>query len=259
MSLRPWSAIINGMKTSARLLSAFSVLALSSLGSGCLKSRVHLREESENAPQSVPAQVQEVEPKGQYVIDELRSEITRLTGKIEELERQQNQAHQKEASAQGEEAKKLEKRVSELETAQAAVIEQLKKLQNAALQASVDPAELFEKGRKQLTSGDLEGSIESFTNYLKSPKAKAAEDATFLRGEALYELKQYNRAIADYAQFPEKFTRSPRMPQALYKIGMSFLALQNKSDARAFFTELIEKFPKSPEAKKARSKLAGRN
>lgn len=225
--------------------------------SGCLKSRVNLREESDSphSPQTMPAQVQEVEPKGQYVIDELRSEITRLTGKIDELERNQSQAAQKENGIQSEATKKLEKRIVELETAQAELIEQLKKVQNTAAQAQADPSELLDKGKQQLGSGDLEAAVESFSSYLKAPRIKQAEEATFLRGEALYELKQYNRAIADFAQFPEKFTRSTRMPQALYKIGLSFLALQNKTDARAFFTELIEKFPKSPEAKKARSKL----
>jgi len=247
---RPRTAALTVLATLACVPLSFSL-------TGCLKSRAQLREESDapQAQQTIPAQVQEVEPKGQYVLDELRSEITRLTGKIDELEHNQSQASQKAAGAQSEEAKKLERRVVELEAAQAALIEQLKKVQATAAQAASDPNELLDKGKKQLGTGDLEGAIESLSAYLKSPRASAAEEATYLRGEALYELKQYNRAIADFAQFPEKFTRSHRMPQVLYKIGLSFLALQNKSDARAFFSELIEKFPKSPEAKKARSKL----
>ena len=65
----------------------------------------------------------------------------------------------------------------------------------------------------------------------------------------------FGRLITDYATFPEKFTRSKHMPTVLYKIGMGFLALKQKEDAHTFFQELLDKFHKSPEAKKAREKL----
>jgi len=76
-----------------------------------------------------------------------------------------------------------------------------------------------------------------------------------MRAEAYYQLKQYKKAIVDYSKFPEKFTTSKKMPVALLKIGQSFDALGMRDDAKSFYQELIEKFPKSQEAKKARSKL----
>jgi len=45
------------------------------------------------------------------------------------------------------------------------------------------------------------------------------------------------------------------MPEALYKIGMSFESLGMGEDAKGFYQELVEKYPKSPEAKKARKKV----
>ena len=65
-------------------------LALST--SGCLKTRAQLKEESEDKETSkgVPAQpLQEVQPQGQYVVDELKDEMTRMEGRIEDLERAQ--------------------------------------------------------------------------------------------------------------------------------------------------------------------------
>ena len=44
------------------------------------------------------------------------------------------------------------------------------------------------------------------------------------------------------------------MPSVLYKIGLSFEGLGMKDDARGFFQELVEKYPKSPEAIKAKKK-----
>ena len=47
------------------------------------------------------------------------------------------------------------------------------------------------------------------------------------------------------------------MPTALYKIGLSFESLGMKDDAKGFYQELIEKHPKSQEAKKAKAKMKG--
>jgi TolA-binding protein len=58
----------------------------------------------------------------------------------------------------------------------------------------------------------------------------------------------------DYSQFPEKFPKSPRTPKALFQIALSFDALEMKDDARGFYQELAEKYPNSPEAKKAKAK-----
>ena len=90
--------------------------------------------------------------------------------------------------------------------------------------------------------------------YLKNTKAKQHEEATFIRAESYYSLAQYKKAIVDYSKFPEKFTKSKRMPLALYKIGLSFEHLGMKEDAKGFYQELVEKFPKSPEGVKARAK-----
>ena len=46
-----------------------------------------------------------------------------------------------------------------------------------------------------------------------------------------------------------------RLPLALYNIGLSFDALGMKSDAQGFYAEVVEKFPRSAEAKKAKAKL----
>jgi TolA-binding protein len=151
------------------------------------------------------------------------------------------------------EMKKLEARIEELEHAQASMIETIKKLQSATPPA--DPAELFEKGKNQHAAGNHEAAIDALSAYLKSSKPKQAEEATFLRGESLYETKQYQKAIGDYSKFPEKYTKSKKMPYVLMKIGQSFDALGMRDDAKAFYQELVEKFPKSPEAKKARKKI----
>src|SRR4051812_42650293 len=69
-------------------------LALCLTFSGCLKTRAQLRDDDDRdgPTKPVPAQVQEVQPQGQYVLDEIKSELTRMNGRIEDLERTQKQA-----------------------------------------------------------------------------------------------------------------------------------------------------------------------
>jgi tol-pal system protein YbgF len=231
------------------------VVALTLSLSSCLKTRAQLRDDEDVGPQAPQrAQVEEVRPQG-YAIDEVKSEITRLEGRVEDLERTKNDAGAQQAAqkANSEQFKKLETRIIELENAQANMIAEIQKLQQVSTPS--DPAEAFDKGKASFESGKFDSAVENFTTYLKNPKAKKSEDAVFLRGESFYALKQYKKAIVDFSKFPEKFTKSKRMPQALFRIGQSFEGLGMKSDAQGFFAEIVEKYPKSPEAKKARAKL----
>jgi len=233
-----------------------SLLLISLLATSCLKTRAQLKDDSsdqDNGPSKpVPSEVQEVQPQGQYAIDEIKGELTRLNGRIEELERnsQQANANKDGANANKDEVKKLETRIVELEQAQAAMLDAIKKMQASAPPPNAD--EVFEKGRAKFDAGDLAGATENFASYLKVPKGKHSEDATFLLGESHYGLKQYKSAIVSYSKFTESFPKSKRMPLVLYRIGLSFEALGMKDDAKNFFQEILDKYPRSPEAKKVK-------
>lgn len=224
--------------------------------SSCLKTRAQLKGESQDegkdsGPKPIPAQVQDVQPQGQYVIDEIKSEMTRMTGRIDDLERAKQ-----DSSSSGptkDDFKKLETKLIELEQAQIQMLEAIKKLQTSA--PPPNNQEAFEKAKKHYTAGEYDLAVENFSAYLKNPKAKNAEDAVFLRGEAYFQLKQYKKAIVDYSKFPEKYTKSKYLPQSLYRIGQSFEALGMKEDAKNFYQELVEKFPKFAAAKKVKAKL----
>jgi tol-pal system protein YbgF len=239
--------------------SIVSIIVLGSLSlslTSCLKSRAQVRDDSYDDHESKPVAahpVQDVQPQGgQYVIDELKSEFTRLEGRVEDLERAQKSGGNKSDIAHSEEFKKIEERIQKIEHAQASLTESLGK---RAESSAADAPEIYKKAAAHFEEGDFEAALEGFTAYLKTPKPKRPEDATFLKAESLYKLKQYKKAIVEYSKFPEKFTKSTHMPESLYKIGLCFDALGMKEDAKGFYQELVEKYPKSPEAKKARKRV----
>jgi tol-pal system protein YbgF len=240
---------------------ALVLLAISSIcASSCLKTRAQVREEESNTPSTeqnksagIPAQVKAVEDHGSYAIDEMKGELTRLNGRVEDLERNARDSAQN-GQPTKEDFKKLETRVVELEHAQANMLEAIKKMQETHTTAAADPLEALEAGKKSFNSKNFDAAIDQLSTYLKAPKGKHSEEATYLRGEAYFQLKQFKKAIVDFSKFPEQYTRSKLMPQALLRIGQSFDALGMKEDASGFYQELTEKFPKSPEAKKARNR-----
>jgi tol-pal system protein YbgF len=230
--------------------------------SSCLKTRAQVREEESNTPStetqgqpagSTPAQVKEVDHDS-YAIDEIKGEMTRMNGRIEDLERSTKDAAQNNGQATQDQMKKLEGRIVELEQAQANMLEAIKKLQETHTVAA-DPIESFEAGKKSFSAKNYDAAIDQLSAYLKAPKGKHSEEATYLRGESYYQLKQFKKAIVDFSKFPEQYTHSKLMPEALLRIGQSFDALGMKDDASGFYQELVDKYPKSSEAKKARAKL----
>src|SRR5689334_19563066 len=79
--------------------------------SGCLKTRAQLREDTDERETSraIPVQpAQDVHPQGQYVIDELKGEMTKIEGRLEDVERGQREAAAKSNEADKEALKKLE-------------------------------------------------------------------------------------------------------------------------------------------------------
>lgn len=226
--------------------------------SGCLKTRAQVREEdSDNggADKPKPAQVQDV-TQNQSAIDDIKSELTRMEGRMEDLERSQKDAATNAANGNKDDMKKLDGRIVELEQAQAQMLTAIKQLQDSQQTAhTADAVDTFDQGRKQFDSGNFDAAVDSFTEYLKSSKPVHVEEALYLRGEAYYSLKQYKKAIVDYSKFPEKYPKSKFMPGALYRIGRSFENLGMNEDAKGFYQELVDKFPKSAEAKKARAKI----
>ena len=246
--------------------------------SACLKTRAQMKHEPEESENSRPVSVapQDVQPQGQssssdpggsapggYALDEMREEVTRMEGRLQELERKEEH---KDAAAKSslaespnlkEDLKQLNTRLTQLEQTQATLLESVKKLEQTPVTVK-DPIELYKKAKAQYEQGDFEQAAATFGAYLEAkPKGsqKTVEDATFLRGESLYKLKQYKKAIIEYSKFPEHYPKSNHMSDALYKIGLSFEALGMKEDATGFFQELVEKYPKSIEAKKARKKI----
>tara|TARA_Y100000590_G_C15714445_1_gene1011397 strand:- start:151 stop:867 length:717 start_codon:yes stop_codon:yes gene_type:complete len=214
---------------------------------GCLKTRAQLREEESTM---APVGVREVDTESSDLVAELKTEIIRLNGRISELESQMTESGKQNVENLVEQ---LEKRIIELEQSQMVMLSAIKKVEHKI--PPPNAKNVFITAKNQYRAKKYPDAIKNFTLYLKSGDQNHIQETTFLRAESYYAEKEYQKAIIDYSKFPEKYQKSKKLPKVLYKIGLSFEGLGKKSDAKLFYDELVRKFPKSAEAKKAKSKL----
>jgi tol-pal system protein YbgF len=226
------------------------ILFLSSL-TACLTTRSQMGgEDAENSDVVGRAEPTPVN-NSTYAEEELKAEVTRLNGRIEEIERSNTNTGKDVKSS--EEYQAMQKRIEDLEKAQLEALEQLKKMQANIPQP--ERKDLFEQGKTAFNAKNYDAAIQAFSQYLGNPSAKLAEEATYLRGEAQYRMKSFKNAILDFANFPEKYAKSSLYPKALARIADSYESLGMKEEARAFLSELSEKFPRSTEGKEAKARL----
>ena len=179
-----------------------------------------------------------------YGVDELRVEVARLNGVVEELEHEKTQSDQ----THKDEMKKADDHIAELE-------KKLKELQPDAPVVPEGQTPLM-AGKEAFLNAKYDDAILFMGQVLeKQDSGKDAEEAVYTRGESYFKKQQYNKAIVDFSRFSEKFQKSSYHPKALLRIAECFEAMGRKDDAKAFYSDLLEKFPKTAEGKLAKKRL----
>ncbi len=84
---------------------------------------------------------------------------------------------------------------------------------------------------------------------------KKSDKNPFESGEDYFDRKDYKSAILEYEKYRSKSSKGKNVATATYKMGLSFQELGMKDEAKTFYDEVISKYPKSEEARKAKSRL----
>ena len=157
------------------------------------------------------------EPSVHTQITELEANMREFNGRLESLEHRLEQAQQKPSSPSEE------------------ILTEIRQLKS-----QID--RLSEKVRV------LEKNI--FITTKTSPQT-----LQYLEAEDLFKKKQWQNAILAYEKYRSQNPNGQHWPDATFKIAASFQELQLHQEAKAFYTELINKKPKSAEARRARTRL----
>jgi len=86
------------------------------------------------------------------------------------------------------------------------------------------------------------------------PSAKSP-DALYQIAESYFREGKFDDAVLQFQNFIDTYPDDRRVPISYLNQGLSLINLGRKEEAKFFFQTLIDKFPGSEEAKKAREKL----
>ena len=116
----------------------------------------------------------------------------------------------------------------------------------------------YRHGFQLLRDGELPAAITALASYLQDyPQGRYAADARYWIADAHYVEQHYEQALRDFSRLVSEHPDSPKVPKALYKIGLVYIELQQHEQARRIFLELRQRYPGSTAARLAGEKLKG--
>ena len=201
-------------------------------------------------------------------LDTLRVEFQSINGRLDDLARDNQQRGDDFGLVRddlGMQVGAMENRLATLEQE----IEQLKKSADQVVQkpvaaltqvvpSSEGPEQLYKqaldniRNRQQYSAGRQQ--LEEFLK--KYPKHDLNVNAMYWIGEALYGEKEFERSILQFQDVIQQFGDHPKAAAAMFKQALSFNSLGDKQNAKTTFQKLINNFPLSPEAEKAKQQIA---
>ena len=118
------------------------------------------------------------------------------------------------------------------------------------------PDSLYLKGLDSLKGGDVVTAREQFTKFLElNPAHDLAANAHYWIGETHYSEKNYESAILSYQEVIKSYPGKDKVVPAMLKQAMAFNEIKDTKSAKFVLKKLIEGYPKSEEAKKAKDML----
>lgn len=120
--------------------------------------------------------------------------------------------------------------------------------------------ETYQRTLEKFQQGELDTAMQGFSEFLvRYPTSTLAPNAQYWLGECLYGKKQFEQAIEAFDRVKLAYPASEKVPAALLKQGYAYLALNDRSRAVSVLKQVVEGFPKTPEAGKASGKLSQLN
>lgn len=224
------------------LLISAAVLSLSA----CLATRDQIRGGGGSAGGSGAVKretQQQVIANQQAQVQSLEEQIRNLNGRIATLE---NSLGQVGAEKQDVEARMLNER-SQMEARLKVYEEALSKMEQQYLSVSQKLEGL------QMAKESAPAAAAAATATPK--KTASGKPDFFAQAEEDFKKKSFRQAIVNYQKYREANSKGSNYAEATYKMGVCFQELKMKDEATPFFNEVVEKYPKSKAAEKAKLRL----
>lgn len=179
------------------------------------------------------------------VSEQIRTELTRMTNYVEE-----QTIYQRRTSEElKQEIAGLVGRIDGLE-------KKIQAMEEAEKEADKAPSATIEQGQKLIDSERYDEAGEVFREVIrKNASTNEVKRARYLLGESLFFGKNYASAALEYSEYKRAYPKDQRVAEATFRQAQCFKSLNKKKEARLFFQELLDKYPKSTLVPRARDEL----
>lgn len=195
----------------------------------------------------------------QATIDSTKSEMQMLNGKLDDTTLAVKKPAEDLARYREDADKRiiaLEEQILKQQTAIDLLSKKMAEISSVKKEEITSPDSLYMKGLESLKAGDVASAREQFSRFLEmSPKNDLAANAHYWIGETHYSEKNYESAILSYQDVIKNYPGKEKVVAAMLKQAMAFNEIKDPKSAKFVLKKLIEGFPKSEEAKKAKDML----
>lgn len=116
---------------------------------------------------------------------------------------------------------------------------------------------LYRKSFEALRANKHEEAAQGFREFLRSyPDHDLADNSQYWLGECFYDRKHYAEAVREFRRVIEHYPNGNKVPDALLKVGFSYLALGSPEAGRQTLVQLQRSYPRHEAAVLAASRLA---
>ncbi len=127
----------------------------------------------------------------------------------------------------------------------------------ASALVSEGPHALYRQALAELRSGQHERAVAGFRRFVTQyPSHDFADNAQYWLGECFYDRKDYGAALREFRLVVERFPQGNKAPDALLKVGFSYLLVGNAQAGRQALGELVKAYPHHESAGLAAAKLS---
>lgn len=118
------------------------------------------------------------------------------------------------------------------------------------------PDALYQKALDTFRAGEPAKSREMFNRFLELyPQHDLAANAHYWLGETFYAEKKFDQAILEFQQLIKDYPKKEKVPAAMLKQAMAFRELGDAKSSRYVLKKLMEQYPSTEEAQRAKERL----
>ncbi|HOQ90637.1 MAG TPA: tetratricopeptide repeat protein [Candidatus Hydrogenedentes bacterium] len=126
----------------------------------------------------------------------------------------------------------------------------------APAQPAMDERTLYATAQRAQESGDLEGALKLFDEYLtRFPNGEQAANAYFWKGKCQLDLNRHADAVQTYETLRSKYPNNTKTPYAMYNQAVAHVRLGQTAEAARLMQAIIDQFPMSPVAEQAKNDI----